>query len=153
LVNCKKPLKFSDALRQGTPLQIYLPNRYKPLQVTPRPIAEAFLVATDHGEALVWLDPYWCDPERNDACHVAYAKPQVKRSGNCWVDHKPRFGPHCLAYLNPVVVERIDWASHIGHAFKLWQAWCADKDARCGRTAAWRRVKRELADLNPRQLA
>jgi hypothetical protein len=145
-------MEFADALRAGASLQIYLPDRLKPLHVRARPVAEAFLVSTDHGDAVVWLDPYWCDLNR-DVCHLAYATPEARANGERWVEKNPRFGPRCIAYLKPVVFERLDRNSANWNEFERWWRWRTAKGRTCDRDAAWQRVQSELSDINPRRLA
>ena len=145
-------MTLAQALHEGAVFQIYLPNRYKPLQVMPRPVGEMFLVMTDHGQGLVWVDPYWCELLGGDVCHLVYASPQASADGTRWIDGHPRWGPHCLAYVKPVIVERLDWTCSAWEEFERWQRWRDKKGKACGRAAAWQRVQSELADLHPEPL-
>jgi len=145
-------MQLSEALQQGAALQIRLPNQYQPLQVQARPIGEAFLVATDHGEAFAWLDPYWCGLLGRDICHIVYANPKPRAGGDRWVDSDPSYGPLCIAHLKPVVVERLDWTCPAWEEFERWQRWRLARGDECGREAAWRRIRSELADLHPQRM-
>lgn len=145
-------MDLADAIKQLVPLQVRLPNPKKPLDLDAHYAAEVFLAETTHGLAVVWLDPYWCDKPDAGVAHIAYADPARQRDAERWVDNDPRFGPHCIPYQKPFVMERIRRDSPAWQPYKHWQSWRAMKGQDCGRRAAWQRVERELADVVRRRL-
>ena len=68
-------MDLAQAVKQLVPLQLLIPNRRKPLAVDTRCVAEIFVVATTHGDAIVWSEPFWCDKPTTPVVHIAYAKP------------------------------------------------------------------------------
>jgi hypothetical protein len=145
-------MDLAEAIKQLVPLQIRLPNRRKPLDLEPHYAAEVFLTETTHGLAMVWMDAFWCDGPDEDVVHIAYADPAGHGDGERWVDNDPRFGPHCIPYQKPVIVERLRRDSAAWKDYKAWQAWRAMKGKDCGRRAAWQRVERTLPNIVQRRL-
>jgi hypothetical protein len=91
-------MDFDEALKRHLPLQIRIPDRTNPLQTLVRYAAEVFLVDTNHGPAVVWLDPFWCERSPAKSCHIAYVSPRCNAKPGRWIDNEPRSGPHCIAY-------------------------------------------------------
>ncbi|KAA6185525.1 hypothetical protein F2Q65_08585 [Thiohalocapsa marina] len=141
-------MELADAIRQHIPLQIRLPDPRRPLVLDSRYVAEAFLVQTRHGPGLVWLDAFWCKWPDLEVCHIAYATPVAKDDEQRWVDQYPRYGPGCLAYQKPVIVERLDADSQAWIDYKVWQNWRAVHHADCDREAAWRHVETVLSGID-----
>jgi len=140
-------VELDQALKERLPLQIRIPNRRKPLVTDTRAVAEVFLVETTHGPAVVWLDPFWCGMPPEEACHIAYATPHPVAEAERWVDHNPRYGPRCLAYQKPFLLERLDRDSPAWHEYQTWQHWQARRPQHCGRAAAWVLVTATLGAL------
>jgi hypothetical protein len=145
-------MHLADAIRQLTPLQVRIPNRHKPLELDTHCAAEVFLVETAQGAAVVWVEPFWCEKPEETVARIAYADPIVQGDAPRWVDSDPRFGPHCIPYQKPFVMERLDRESPAWKDYKAWQTWRAMKGKDCGRRAAWERVSRELPEIIKRRL-
>lgn len=139
-------MEFDEAVKQGVALQICIPNRRRPLETAVRAVAEVFLVETTYGPAVVWLDPYWCDAPPEESCHIAYATPRRASESERWLDTDPRYGPKCLVYQKPFLMEPLDW-ERAGWKYAAWQAWRKDRVARCGRKAAWARASAVFGGL------
>jgi hypothetical protein len=140
-------MELAEAVRQLTPLQLQIPNVRHPLQLQAHCAAEVFLVETTCGAAVVWVETFWCKAETDRVARIAYASPRRQGTRDRWVDHDPRYGPHCLAYQRPVVLERVTEASPVWRDHKAWQVWRAGQGSVCGRRAAWQRVEQELGAL------
>lgn len=145
-------MDLAKAIEQLVPLQVLLPNRRKPLELDAHCVAEMFLVGTTHGNAVVWLEPGWCDKPEEAVVQVAYAEPVRRGDADRWVDNDPRFGPRCIAYQKPVVIERIDQASPAWRDYRAWQTLRAGRGDACGRRAAWHRVEQALGQTLLRRL-
>jgi hypothetical protein len=140
-------MELIEAIKQLVPLQLPIPNPRKPMQLVAHCPAEVFLVHTDRGPAVVWVDTFWCERPNESVCHIAYAVPRTSSSPDRWIDNEPRYGPRCLAYHKPVVLERLTPQASAWKDFQSWQHWRSGRGADCGRTAAWQRVKQELGEL------
>jgi hypothetical protein len=140
-------MKFSEAIKRRLPLQLRLPDRYNPLETVVRYVAEVFLVETTHGPAIVWLDPFWNENSPDASCHIAYVRPDGDAQSGRWIDNDPSYGPHCLAWQKPFVMERLDRTSPAWADYKAAQCWRAGNSARYGRKAAWKLVTARLGDL------
>jgi hypothetical protein len=68
-------MTFAEAIKQGIPLQVVLPNRRRPFELERRNVAEIFLAETRLGAAVIWLEPYWCEMPIEKACRISYADP------------------------------------------------------------------------------
>lgn len=137
-------MELTEAIERLIPLQVVLPDRRRPLTTAPQYAAEAFVAETRTGNAIIWLDPFWC--EQTSACHIAYAAPKADTSGKRWVDQDPRYGPGCLAYQRPVIFERLERESSAWEAYVAWQHWRSQHADDCGRQAAWQRVEECFGD-------
>lgn len=133
-------MELAEAIKRLIPLQVVLPDRRHPLTTVAQYAAEVFLADTTAGAAVIWLDPFWC--QHPDGCHIAYAQPRPGEGGNRWADHEPRYGPGCLAYQNPVVLERVDQTSGNWEVHQAWLRWRAERLENCGRKAAWKQAER-----------
>lgn len=140
-------MEFDEAVKRRVPLQVCLPNPRRPLTTSVRAVAEVFLVETKQGSAVVWLDPFWCAAPPDEACHIAYAMPRRDQKSERWLDNDPRYGPKCLVYQKPFLMERLTRASSAWVEHKAWRAWLEERAVRCGRKAAWTRVGLALGDL------
>ena len=116
-------MEFDEALRRQLPLQIRIANPRKPLETLVRPVAQAFLVDTTHGRAVIWLDPFWCDGTREETCHIAYATPRSDPKLERWLDNDPRYGPRCLAYQKPFLMELLKPESPAWSEYRAWRDW------------------------------
>lgn len=147
-------MDFTQAIKQLLPLQVRIPNPRKPLQLETHYVAEVFLAETPKGVAVVWLDPYWCEKPDAVVVHIAYAKPSAAQThAERWVDNDPRFGPRCIPYQKPFVMERLGRDSPAWSVYKDWQERRAMKGQECGRHAAWQRVEQDLGEVVQRRLA
>jgi hypothetical protein len=133
-------MELAEAIKRLIPLQVVLPDRRHPLTTVAQYAAEVFLADTTAGPAVIWLEPFWC--ERPESCHIAYAQPRAREGGSRWVDPEPRFGPGCLAYQKPVILERVDQTSGNWEVHQAWLRWREGKEEHCGRKAAWTQVER-----------
>jgi len=140
-------MELAEAIRQLTPLQLQIPNPRRPLQWQAHCAAEVFLVKTTRGPAVVWVEAFWCRADTDRVAHIAYASPRRQGAEDRWIDQDPRYGPHCLAYQRPVVIERVTKTSPVWRDHKAWQVWRAGQGSACGRRAAWQRVQNELGPL------
>jgi hypothetical protein len=140
-------MDLAEAIKQLVPLQVRIPNPKKPLDLDPHYAAEVFVVDTAHGAAVVWLDPFWCDKPDDPVVHIAYAEPIRQRDEERWVDNDPRYGPRCIAYQKPFIIERLRRESSAWQDYKAWQAWRGMKGKECGRRAAWSRAEQDLPGL------
>lgn len=140
-------MEFQEALKKRLPLQIRLPNPRRPLESGVRHVAEAFLVDTTQGPAVVWLDPFWCGGLPEQVCHIAYASPRGDAKSERWIDNDPRYGPRCLAYQKPFLMERLDPESPAWSEYEAWRGWLDGKPDLCGREAAWAQVKAAFGEL------
>jgi hypothetical protein len=140
-------MNLEEALALGFPLQVQVPDRRKPLTTRIHYAAEVFLVDTTHGPAVIWLEPFWCEAAAAEACHIAYASPASNGSAMRWVDQQPRYGPKCLAYQKPFVIERLDEQSEAWGRYQEWQRWQARQPAGSDRAAAWRQVETTFSEL------
>jgi len=146
-------MDLAEAIRQLIPLQVCIPNPTRPLEVVPHCAAEVFIVETERGPAVVWLDAFWCKHPDTRVCHIAYATPRARKDADRWVDNDPRFGPGCLAYQKPVILERLGPHSSAWKEYKSWQSWRSVKGRECGRLAAWERVQRDLGEVVTARIA
>ena len=140
-------MDFHEAIKNRVPLQVRLPNPKRPLVSGVRAVAEVFLVETTQGPAVVWLDPFCCGEPPEQACHIAYANPRSNGRADRWLDNDPRYGPKCLVYQKPFLMERLGRESPAWPECKAWQAWRQDKADRCGRRAAWEHVRAVFGGL------
>ncbi|WP_295887969.1 hypothetical protein [uncultured Thiohalocapsa sp.] len=145
-------MDLAEAIKKLVPLQVRIPNPRKPLDLEAHYAAEVFLAETPHGVAVIWLGPYWCDKPDTAVAHIAYAEPVRQGSAERWVDNDPRFGPHCIPYQKPFVIERLRSDSAAWKDYKAWQHRRAGKGQSCWRRAAWERVEQELAELVQQRL-
>jgi hypothetical protein len=145
-------MELVDAVRQMLPLQIRIPEPRRPLQTAPHCAAEVFLVETRYGPAVVWLEPFWCERPEDQVCRIAYANPKAMSSATRWVDQDPHYGPRCLAYLKPFVIEQACRDSAVWKDCEVWRRQRAARGTPCGRRAAWMRVKAELSDIITKRL-
>ena len=145
-------MDLAEAIKQLVPLQLRIPNPKKPLELDTRYAAEVFVVETVQGSAVVWVEPFWCDKRDERVAQIAYAAPSRHGEAERWVDNDPRFGPRCIPYQKPFVLERLGRDSPAWRDYKAWQTWRAMKGKDCGRRAAWQRVEQELADFVQRRL-
>ncbi|KAA6186882.1 hypothetical protein F2Q65_03005 [Thiohalocapsa marina] len=118
-------MELAEAIRQLVPLQMRMPDPKHPLTLRTHCVAEVFLVGTSHGQAVVWLDPFWCRPDAGASSHIAYAMPRFDPERARWIDQDPRYGPHCHAYQKPVVFERLEGGSGPWREHQAWQMWRA----------------------------
>jgi hypothetical protein len=137
-------MDLGEAIRSLTPLQLQIPDPRRPLQLKAHCVAEAFLVETEHGPAVVWLEAFWCKDQAGRAARIAYARPHQDGSKERWIDQDPRYGPHCLGYQRPVIIERLSRESPAWRDYRAWQLWRASQGSSCGRRCAWQRVEQEL---------
>jgi hypothetical protein len=140
-------MEFTEALKRHIPLQVRIPDRTKPLETLARYAAEVFLVETQQGPAVVWIDPFWCERSAAESYHIAYASPKPNAKPGRWVDPEPRYGPHCIAYQNPFVMEQLEHNSSAWADYKAWQIWRDGRGEQCGRRAAWKRVEAAFGEL------
>ncbi|MGB5834192.1 MAG: hypothetical protein WBG92_19710 [Thiohalocapsa sp.] len=140
-------MELSEAIRQLIPLQVCIPNPRQPLELVPHFAAEVFVVETARSRAVVWLDAFWCEQSDAAVCHIAYADPRRQNDADRWVDNDPRFGPKCLAYQKPVILERLDPRSSAWTVFRSWQSWRTVKGGACSRREAWKRAKQDFAEI------
>lgn len=145
-------MELAEAIGRLMPLQLQIPNPREPLTLKAHCAADVFLVESVNGAAVVWLEAFWCRGETARLARIAYANPRQDRSNDRWVDYDPRFGPHCLAYQNPFIIERLSRESPVWREYQAWQLWRATQGSVCGRQSAWRRVEYELGDLIERRL-
>lgn len=154
-------IELAETIQRLIPLQVRLPNRYRPLSYTARYAAELYLAMTGKGRAVIWLDAFWCDKAPLDACHIAYAEPQpqVMPSEEAdrpdmlrWVDNHPRWGPHCIPYQRPVIIEPIHRDSPAWPDFEAWRNARSVRGTRCNRNAGWKHVKLAFGTLIQQQL-
>ncbi|WP_373508223.1 hypothetical protein [Thiocapsa sp.] len=80
-------------------------------------------------------------------CRISYADPLETKAETRWVDHEPRYGPHCIAYQKPFLVERLTSDSPAWTAYLAWSIRRARKERECDRDAAWKRIEAELAGI------
>jgi hypothetical protein len=140
-------MELIEAIEQRVPLQVPIPNPRKPLRLVAHSAAEVFIVETSHGPAVVWVDTFWCKRPNETVCHIAYAEPRTHVKPDRWIDNEPRYGPRCLAYQKPVILERMTPQSPAWKDFQSWQTWRSGRGADCGRPAAWQRVEQELGEF------
>ncbi len=140
-------MTLAEAIKQGIPLQVVLPNRQRPFELDRRSVAEIFLAETRLGTAVLWLEPYWCERPIEKVCRISYADPLETKAETRWVDHEPRYGPHCIAYQKPFLVERLTSDSPAWTAYLAWSIRRARKERECDRDAAWKRIEAELAGI------
>jgi hypothetical protein len=146
-------MELTDAIKQLVPLQVRMPERLRPLHLESHYAAEVFLVETTAGQGVVWVDPFWCDKPNERTCHIAYARPASDLDDRRWVDNDPRFGPDCIPYQKPFVLERLTQRSPAWKDYRTWQEWRAARGKECGRQAAWQRVQTELSGIVRRRVA
>ncbi|WP_462322207.1 hypothetical protein [Halochromatium sp.] len=139
-------MDLADAIRSLIPLQLLIPNPRKPLQLKAHCAADTFLVETTQGAAVVWVEAFWCKEPSERVARIAYARPRHDGFRERWVDHDPGYGPHCLAYQRPFIIERLTRESPVWRDYKAWQYWRASQGHCCGRRAAWQRIEQELGD-------
>lgn len=139
-------MDLAGAIRNLTPLQLQIPVPRRPLQLKAHCVADAFLVETERGPAVVWVEVFWCNEQAGSVARIAYARPQQNGSEERWVDHDPRYGPQCLAYQRPFIIERLSQESPAWRDYKARQHWRASQGNACGRRAAWQRIEQDLGD-------
>ena len=83
---------------------------------------------------------------------IVYAEPVRRGAADRWVDNDPRFGPHCIAYQKPVIIERLEPRSPAWRNYRAWQTWRSRNGQECSRHAAWQRVEQELGETLLRRL-
>jgi hypothetical protein len=145
-------MQLADAINRLMPLQVQMPDPKSPLQLQAVPAAEVFLVETIRGAAVVWLDLFWCAPARGNReptvtaalpsrrasrCHIAYAAPRPQSGADRWIDRDPAFGPHCIAWQKPFVIERLHAGSEGWLRYVNWQSQRSAYGSASGRQAAW----------------
>jgi hypothetical protein len=140
-------MTFAEAIKQGIPLQVVLPNRRKPFELDRRSVAEIFLAETRLGAAVIWLEPYWCEMPIEKVSRISYADPLETTAETRWADQEPRYGPHCIAYQKPFLVERLTSASPAWNEYSAWSIRRVGKGRECDRDAAWKRVESELKGI------
>jgi hypothetical protein len=145
-------MELEEAVKQRVPVQIRIPNPRNPREATVRAVAEVFLVETRQGPAVIWLDPFWCGGPPAESCHIAYASPRSAtseegRRAEVWIDSDPRYGPKCLVYQKPFLMERLVRDSRTWLEHNAWQVWRKERPKQCGRQAAWGLVKDVFGDL------
>lgn len=140
-------MTLAEAIKQGIPLQVVLPNRRRPFDLERRSVAEIFLAETTLGAAVIWLEPYWCETPIEKVCRISYADPLEKTAETRWVDHEPRYGPHCIAYQKPFLLERLTTVSPAWNEYSAWSIRRAGKGRGCDRDAAWKRIEAEFAGI------
>ncbi|WP_295539676.1 hypothetical protein [uncultured Thiohalocapsa sp.] len=145
-------MDLTQAIKQFLPLQVRMPNPRKPLELDTHYAAEVFLAETPQGAAVIWLDPYWCDQPDAGTVHIAYAAPVALGDAERWVDNDPRFGPRCIPYQKPFVLERLRRDSPAWPTYQDWQTRRATRGKDCARHAAWQRVEHELGELVRRRI-
>lgn len=145
-------MDLADAIRSLVPLQLQIPDPRKPLHLKAHCVADAFLVETPQGPAVVWVEAFWCKEPAGRVARIAYARPLQEGSKERWVDHDPRYGPHCLAYQRPFIIERLTRESPAWRDYKAWQHWRSAQGSACGRRAAWQQIEQELGDGIARRL-
>jgi len=149
-------MELAEAIKRRLPLQVRLPDRQRPLETAVQYAAEVFLVETAQGPGVVWLDPFWCDsspPPPTKICHISYAKPWFDPGRGRWVDQDPRYGPRCLAWQKPFLMERLEQGSPAWGDYKAWKIWSSGKAGTCGRRAAWRLIEETFGELILKRLA
>lgn len=77
-------------------------------------MSDVFLVETTYGPGVVWLDPFWCGAAPEETCHIAYANPCRDAGSERWLHNDPRYGPKCLVYQKPFLMERMERESPPG---------------------------------------
>jgi hypothetical protein len=155
-------MELADAIKRLMPLQVQMPNPKSPLQLQAVPAAEVFLVETVRGAAVVWLDLFWCTAEygareatvdaalpsrKASRCHIAYAVPRPQPGVDRWVDNNPSFGPRCIAWQKPFVIERLHARSEGWRHYRDWRSQQPSYGSAGGRHAAWRHVETVFEDL------
>lgn len=137
-------MELAEAIKRLIPLQVRLVDRKRPFETVPHYAAEVFLADTAYGPAVIWLDPFWW--EQAASLHAAYAEPRWNEAKKCWIDQNPRYGPCCIAYQKPVILERVDRKSSAWEAHRAWQHWRVGKGNEYGRRAAWKQVDAHFGD-------
>lgn len=149
-------IELAEAIQRLIPLQVCLPNRYRPLTDTARYAAELYIALTSTGRAIIWLDGFWCDKEPVDACHIAYAEPKPQPTeakgpdlpaSLRWIDNNPRWGPHCIPYQRPVIIEPLRRGSPAWPDFEAWRNARGVRGIRCNRNAGWEHIKRAFGTV------
>ena len=145
-------MELADAIKRLMPLQVQMPDPKRPLQLHAVPVAEVFLVETVRGAAVVWLDLFWCASARGNPeplvnaalpsrtarqCHIAYAVPRPQSGADRWVDDYPSFGPRCIAWQKPFIIERLHPGSEGWRRYMDWQSQRSSYGSASGRQAAW----------------
>jgi hypothetical protein len=162
LVTKRRSMELADAIKRLIPLQVQIPDPKSPLQLHAVPAAEVFLVETERGAAVVWLDLFWCasapgnraptvDAAQTDRtagrCHIAYAVPRPQSGVDRWVDDDPSFGPRCIAWQKPFVIERLNARSEGWRHYRDWRSQQPSYGSAGGRHAAWRHAESVFGDL------
>ncbi len=145
-------MDLAEAIRQLVPLQLRIPDPRKPLELDTHCAAEVFVVETVQGMGVIWVEPFWCVKPEEPVARIAYAAPVRQGGLDRWVDNDPRFGPRCIPYQKPFVMERLGRGSPAWRDYKAWQAWRAMQGEPCARRAAWQRAEQELAGIVERRL-
>jgi hypothetical protein len=140
-------MELAEAIKQLVPLQVLIPNRHRPLDIEAHYAAEVFLVNSPTGVAVVWIEPFWCNKPDEPVASIAYAAPLRVDERERWVDNDPRFGPKCIPYQKPFIMERLQRGSPAWQNYKAWQTWRGMKGKACGRRAAWQRIQAELQGI------
>jgi hypothetical protein len=145
-------MELAEAIRRFMPLQLQIPNPRKPLEPQAIGAAKVFLIESKYGSAVVWLEAFWCREAHAPVARIAYAKPRQDGTVERWVDHDPRYGPRCLAYQRPFIIERLTRHSPLWRDHRAWQSWRAMQGQVCGRRRAWQRAADELGKLVVKRL-
>jgi len=65
------------------PWTVVLGHR-EPMQLVAHCPAEVFVVHTDRGPAVVWVETSWCERPNESACRIAYAEPRTSSNPDRW---------------------------------------------------------------------
>jgi hypothetical protein len=143
----KARMDLAEAIKQLVPIQVLIPDPRKPLELVPHHAAEVYLADTTRGPAVIWVAGFWCDKPDAQVASIAYAAPVQQGERQRWVDNDPRFGPKCIPYQKPFIMERLTKASAAWKDYKAWQTWRGLKGKECGRRAAWARAEQEFGEI------
>jgi hypothetical protein len=174
-------MELAEAIKRRLPLQVLLPDRSHPMRLQSHATAEMFLAETAHGPVVIWVDLGWCDvpaesgllgataavegaataatprvaangPGAVAACHIAYAYPRFQAAAERWVDEDPMYGPHCIPWQKPVIIERLLPQSPRWNDYQAWQSRRFAAGLGCARPAAWQQVERVYGRLIHRRV-
>lgn len=146
-------MEFSSAVDQRLPLQIRIPDRRNPLTDEYRCLAEVFIADTRLGPAVIWLEPFWHESDNQRVAGISYSAPSARPQGSLWIDDNPSFGPHCIAYQRPFVIEQLTAESPLWRDYLAWRSYAVTNQNLCSAEKAWQRAAEELAEIKPKCLA